>query len=298
MGGPPPGPACYLIDGSSYLYRAFHALPPLSTSRGVPTNAVLGFAGMLLKIVRERSPDYAGVAFDGPGPTVRHHAYAEYKAQRPPMPEPLVQQVPLVHRVVEALRLPLLMVEGEEADDILASLATTAREGGAHAVIVTGDKDLLQLVGDGVTVYDPMRDKWYDRAEVEARYGVPPEALVDLFGLAGDAIDNVPGVPGVGEKTARALLQEFGSLDRVLDEVARVRRPKLREALAAHAEQARQSRDLVRVRRDVAVPVDLAGLRRRPPDAEAFLVLCRELELNRLQAAFAQGDLLGRGRDA
>ena len=272
MGGPPrhtaggqaPGPTCYLIDGSSYLYRAFHALPPLTTSRGVPSNAVLGFAGMLLKIVRERRPDYLGVAFDGPRPTVRHHAFAEYKAQRPPMPEPLALQVPLVHRVVEALRVPLLMVEGEEADDILATLAAAARDGGAHAVIITGDKDLLQVVGDGISVYDPMRDKWYDRGEVEARYGVPPEALVDLFGLTGDAIDNVPGVPGVGEKTARALLQEFGSLDRLLNEVARVGRPKLREALAAHAEQARRSRELVRVRRDVAVPVDLEGLRRRP----------------------------------
>ncbi len=293
MAGPPPGPACYLIDGSSYLYRAFHALPPLSTAQGVPTSAVLGFASMLLKVVRERRPAYLGVAFDGPGPTVRHQAYAEYKAQRPPMPEPLARQVPFVHRVVEALRVALLMVEAEEADDILATLARAAREGGVHAVIITGDKDLLQLVGDRLTVYDPMRETWYDRGEVEARYGVPPGALVDLFGLIGDAIDNVPGVPGVGEKTARALLQEFGSLDRLLEEVAKVGRPKLRETLAAHAEQARRSRELVRIHTDVAIPVNLEGLRRRPPDAEAFLALCGELELNKLAASFAQGNLLG-----
>ena len=293
MAGPPPGPACYLIDGSSYLYRAFHALPPLSTAQGVPTNAVLGFASMLLKVARERRPEYLGVAFDGPGPTVRHQAYAEYKAQRPPMPEALARQIPFVHRVLGALRVALLMAEAEEADDILATLARTAREGGVHAVIVTGDKDLLQRVADGITVYDPMRETWYDRGEVEARYGVPPEALVDLFGLIGDAIDNVPGVPGVGEKTARALLQEFGSLDRLLEEVAKVGRPKLRETLAAHAEQARRSRELVRIHTDVAIPVNLEGLRRRPPDAEAFLALCRELELNKLSASFAQGDLLG-----
>ncbi len=292
MPGPPPGPACYLIDGSSYLYRAFHALPPLTTSRGVPTNAVLGFAGMLLKIVRERRPEYLGVAFDGPGPTVRHEAFAGYKAQRPPMPEALARQVPHVHRVVEALRVPLVLVEGEEADDILATLARRARERGVPAVIVSGDKDLLQLVAEGITVYEPMRDRWYDAAEVVARYGVPPEALVDFFGLTGDPIDNVPGVPGVGEKTARGLLQEFGSLEGLLANLEKVGRPKLREALAAHAEQARRSRELVRARTGVAMPVDVEALRRRPPDGEAFLALCRELELNRLQATFAQGALL------
>ena len=293
MPGPPAGPACYLLDGSATLYRAFHALPPLSTAGGVPTNAVLGFATMLLKIVRERAPDYLGVAFDGPGPTVRHEAFAEYKAQRPPMPDALAQQIPHVHRVVEALRVPLLLVEGEEADDILATLARRASGRGVHAVIVTGDKDLLQLVADGITVYDPMRDRWYDRAEVVARYGLPPEALVDLFGLTGDAIDNVPGVPGIGEKTARSLLETFGSLDALLGGLDRVGRPKLREALAAHAEQARRSRELVRVRCDVQVPVDLEALRRRPPDADAFRALCRELELHRLEASFAQGSLLG-----
>ncbi|HEY7678861.1 MAG TPA: 5'-3' exonuclease H3TH domain-containing protein [Candidatus Methylomirabilis sp.] len=292
MAGPPPGPACYLIDGSAYLYRAFHALPPLTTSRGVPTNAVLGFATMLLKVVRERQPGYLGVAFDGPGPTVRHRAFAEYKAQRPPMPEALAQQVPHVHRVVEALRVPLLLVEGEEADDILATLARQARERGVPVVIVTGDKDLLQLVADGITVYEPMRDRWYDRDEVVARYGVPPDALADLFGLTGDAIDNVPGVPGVGEKTARALLQEFGSLEGLLAGLGKVARPKLRESLAAHAQQARRSRELVRARTDVPVPVDLEALRRRPPDGEAFLALCRELEFTRLGSSFAQGNLL------
>ena len=292
MAGPPPGPACYLIDGSSYLYRAFHALPPLTTSQGIPTNAVLGFATMLLKIVRERRPGYLAVAFDGPGPTARHQAFAEYKAQRPPMPEALARQIPHVHRVVEALRVPLLLVEGEEADDILATLARQARERGVPVVIVTGDKDLLQVVAEGITVYEPMRDRWYDRDEVVARYGVPPDALVDLFGLTGDAIDNVPGVPGVGEKTARALLREFGSLEGLLAGLERVARPKVREALAALAQQARRSRELVRARTAVPMPVDLEALRRRPPDGEAFLALCRELELTRLGSSFAQGNLL------
>lgn len=292
MAGAPTGPTCYLLDGSSYLYRAFHALPPLSTATGIPTSAVLGFATMLLKITRERAPDYLGVAFDGPGPTVRHQIFTDYKAQRPPMPDVLARQIPYVYRVVEALRVPRLMVEGEEADDILATLGQRARTRHVHAVIVTGDKDLLQLVADWITVYDPMRDRWYDRAEVEARYGVPPEALVDLFALTGDSIDNVPGVTGVGEKTARALVQEFGSLEGLLAGLEKVARPKLREALAAHADQARRSRELVRVRTDVPVPVDLEALRRRPPDPDAFRVLCRELELSRLEASFAQGSLL------
>ncbi len=293
MAGPPAGPACYLIDGSSYLYRAFHALPPLVTSTGVPTNAVLGFATMLLKIVRERRPEYLGVAFDGPGPTVRHQAFADYKAQRPPMPEPLAQQIPHVRRVAASLRIPLILVEGEEADDILASLARRAQERGVPAVVVTGDKDLLQVVGGGITVYEPMRDRWYDREDVVARFGLPPEALVDLFGLTGDAIDNVPGVPGVGEKTARTLLEAFGSLEGLLAGLEKVTRPKLRETLAAHAEQARRSRELVRVRTDVSVPVDLEALRRAPPDTEAFLALCTELEFHRLRASLAQGQLPG-----
>lgn len=293
MGGPPSGPACYLIDGSSYLYRAFHALPPLNNSRGIPTNAVLGFTGMLLKVLRERRPEYVGVAFDGPGPTVRHRTFADYKAQRPPMPEALAQQVPYVHRVVEALRVSRLLVEGEEADDILATLALQAGGLGVQAVIVTGDKDLLQLVTDAITVYDPMRDRWYDRAEVRGRYGVAPEVLADLFALTGDAIDNVPGIPGVGEKTARALLQEFGSLEALLAGLERVGRPRLREALTAHGERARRNRDLVRSRTGVAVPVELEALRRQPPDGEAFLVLCRELEFSRLQSTFAQGTLGG-----
>jgi DNA polymerase-1 len=209
------------------------------------------------------------------------------------MPDPLVQQLPSVRRVAEALCVPGIQVEGEEADDILATLARQASGRGVHAVIVTGDKDLLQLVADGITVYDPMRDTWYDRAAVMARYGLPPEALVDFFALTGDAIDNVPGVPGVGEKTARVLLQEFGSLDALLVDAAKVTRPKVREALITHAQQARASRELVRVRTAVPLAVDLEGLRRRPPDAAAFLMLCQELGFARLQASFQQETLLG-----
>jgi 5'-3' exonuclease len=284
-------PYLVLVDGSSSLYRAFHALPPLSNSRGMPTQAILGFTSMLLKLLREEQPDAVGVAFDGPGPTTRHREYPEYKAQRPEMPEAMVQQIPAVHRVVEAMRIPILMVPGEEADDILATLARRAAADGYTVGLITGDKDLLQVVTDRIVVRDTMKRRTSGPRDVEERYGISPERLPDLLALMGDSIDNIPGIPGVGEKTARDLLQQFGTLEGLLKRAAEVSRPRLRELLQRHAERARMSKHLATVNTDLDLPWAAADLRRQAPDVPALLALFRELEFTRLLQQFSQGHL-------
>ena len=275
----------YLIDGTSYIYRAFHALPPLSNSRGLPTGAIYGCTTMFLKILRERAPEHVAVVFDAGGETERHREFEAYKAQRPPIPETLTPQIPYVYQVVGALNVPTLMAEGTEADDIIGTVATQAAADGFQVTIVSGDKDLLQLVGPAIQVYDPMRDKTYRVRDVEERYGVPPEAMADLMSLTGDAVDNIPGVPGVGEKTASALIQEFGTVENLLRSLDRVKRPRLREALKMHAEQIRKNRTLVTIRTDVPLSVSVEALRRPPPDWERLRDLFRELEFTRLLAA-------------
>jgi len=280
-----------LVDGSASLYRAFFALPPLSNSRGIPTHAVLGFTTMLLKLLREEEPDALAVAFDGPGPTTRHHEFAEYKAQRPAMPEAMVQQVPYVHRVLEAMRVPVLMLPAEEADDILGTVAVRAAAEGTQVTLISGDKDLLQLVGERIAVRDTMKERTWGPAEVLERYGISPGQFPDLLALMGDSIDNIPGVPGVGEKTARDLLARFGTLETVLVRAAEVSRPKLREALRTQAEQARLSKRLATIRTDLPVPWATADLSRKAPDISALLGLFRELEFSRLVQQFSQPTL-------
>ena len=287
----PDAPRLVLVDGSASLYRAFFALPALTNSRGIPTNAVLGFATILLKLLREEEPAAAAAVFDGPGPTTRHREFPAYKAQRPSMPERLVEQIPLIHRLLAAMRMPLLMVAGEEADDILATIAATAASQGYLVRLVTGDKDLLQGVGERIVVRDPLAPRTLGPAEVEGRYGISPAQVPDLLGLMGDSSDNIPGVPGVGEKTARDLLQRFGSLEAVLDRAAEVARPKLREALMTHAEQARFSKRLATVRTDLPIPWSIGDPARREPDVPALLALFRELEFTRLIQQFEQPTL-------
>jgi len=284
-------PRLVLVDGSASLYRAFFALPPLSNSRGIPTHAVLGFTTMLLKLLREEEPDALAVAFDGPGPTTRHHEFAEYKAQRPAMPEAMVQQVPYVHRVLEAMRVPVLMLPAEEADDILGTVAVRAAAEGTQVTLISGDKDLLQLVGERIAVRDTMKERTWGPAEVLERYGISPGQFPDLLALMGDSIDNIPGVPGVGEKTARDLLARFGTLETVLVRAVEVSRPKLREALRTQAEQARLSKRLATIRTDLPVPWATADLSRKAPDISALLGLFRELEFSRLVQQFSQPTL-------
>jgi 5'-3' exonuclease len=243
---------------------------------------------MLLKLLREEAADGVAVAFDGPGPTRRHGEFADYKAQRPEMPDAMVQQIPYVHRVLEAMHIPILMIAGEEADDILGAVAVRAAAEGCVVVLVSGDKDLFQVVGDRVAVRDTMKERTWGPMEVKERYGIPPERFPDLLALMGDSIDNIPGVPGVGEKTARDLLQRFGSLEGVLNRVAEVPKPKLRGALRTHAEQARLSKRLATIQTDLVVPWTTGDLLRKAPDIPTLLALCRELEFSRLAQQLEQ----------
>jgi len=286
-------PRLCLVDGSSYVFRAFHGLPPLTGPGGRPTNATYGFTTMLLRLLREQAPEYAGIIFDTEGPTERHLAFEAYKAQRPPMPEALAVQLPDIREVVAGLRLPFVAEPGQEADDLLGSLALRGAASGFDVVLVTGDKDMCQVVGPHVRLYDSMRDRWTGEAEVRERFGVPPASVPEVMGLMGDSVDNIPGVPGVGEKTAKQLIAEFGSIENLLGSLPAVKRPRLREALAAHAEQARLSRALATIRTDLPIPFHPEAFRRKPPDLAALGNLFKALGFTRLLEAVAQGVLPG-----
>lgn len=253
-----------LVDAHGYLHRAYHALPPLNNSRGEPVGALYGFVRMLLKILKQEKPARLVVCFDSPGPTFRHRAYPEYKGHRKPIEDALKFQLPLARDLVEAWGLAQAALPGHEADDLIATLAHRGAQKKWPVVIVTADKDALQLVGGPVTVFNESRGVRYDPAAVEQKYGLTPGQLLDFFALTGDASDNVPGVPGVGEKTATTLLQKYKTLDGIykhLDEVKGALRDKLRD----HEKDARMSRDLVTLDTDAPLDLDLDGA--RPPDA-------------------------------
>jgi len=277
----------FLVDGHGYIYRAFFALPALTTSKGLATNAVYGFTTMLLKIVREQQPDYIAVAFDSAGPTQRHTEFKAYKAHRPAMPDPLTRQLPYIQRMVEAFAIPALMVDGIEADDLIGTVARQAEARGLDVTIVTGDKDMLQLVSPRVRVYDTLKEKVYGPPEVRERFGVAPGLVPDVLGLMGDSVDNIPGVPGIGEKTAIKLVSEFGGIDTILARVDEVRQAKVQAALRQHAEQARLSRRLATIAVDCPVQLDLDAFQRRDPDLAQLTALCRELEFTALLKALA-----------
>ncbi|PWB78482.1 MAG: DNA polymerase I [Candidatus Methylomirabilota bacterium] len=281
------GRSLYLIDGSSYLFRAYHALPPLTNSEGVPTGAAYGFTTMLLKIIRDEHPEAIVVVFDSAGPTERHQRYAEYKANRGQMPDDLSRQLPYIYRVVEAMRIPLLMQPGQEADDLIGSLARQAATRDVCVTIATGDKDMLQLVGPGIRVYDSMKGMVYGEPEVLTRFGVPPGQVVEVMGLMGDAIDNIPGVRGIGEKTARSLIQQFGSIEEMIARLHEIKSTKIREIIRSGVEQARLSRELARIRTDLQVGLDLEQVTPPAPDRSALQSLFRELGFTALQRAFA-----------
>ena len=277
----------YLIDGSSYIYRAYFAIPHLSNSRGLATNAVFGFTNMLLKVLREKQPDHAAVVFDARGPTFRKEIYPQYKATRAAMPDDLVPQIPLIKEVVQAFRLPVLEAEGYEADDVIATLARRFAAAGLEITVVTGDKDLTQVVSDRVRLYDTMREKISGLAEVEERFGGPPERVAEVLGLAGDSSDNIPGVPGIGEKTARELILQFGTLENLLAHIDEVKGEKRRENLRRYGEQALLSRRLVQLVEDVPLAVDYEELALRQPDRQALTSLFKKLEFHKLLQEFS-----------
>jgi DNA polymerase I len=265
-----------LIDGSGFIFRAFFAIRTLTNSEGLPTNAVFGVATMLDKTMRDMAPDSVAVCFDTKEKTFRHERYPAYKANRPEPPEALVPQFPLIHELVEARGLPMLRLPGFEADDIIGTLALQGAAAGFEVVIVSGDKDLMQLVAPGVRMYDPMKDKWYDDAGVTERFGVEPARVIDVLGLAGDTSDNIPGVPGVGEKTALKLLVEYGDMEAVLAAAPTIK-GKLGERLREHADQARLSRELGTIKLDVPLDRTVDDLRPGEPDREHLRDLYQRL---------------------
>jgi len=278
----------FLIDGSSQMYRAYHAIRGLTGPDGRSTNAVYGFTAMLKKLLADHAPAYIGASFDLPGPTFRDALAPDYKANRAPMPSDLAEQVPLVREACEALGVPVLTVPGFEADDVIGTLAVAARDAGFDVAIVTGDKDFFQLVGGGIRVYNP-RDEgtWFDPAGVAEKFGVRPDQVVDVLALMGDSIDNIKGVPGIGEKGARELIAAHGTLDALLADAATVLHKRHREALLAHAEDARASRELARIRTDVPVAFDAEALRYRGPSRERCFALFSSLGFRSLVAEFA-----------
>ncbi len=250
-------PRLFLIDGSNQMYRAYHALPPMTNASGQVTHAVYGFVTMLTKLIADHKPEFIAASFDLAGPTFRRDLAADYKATRSPMPTDLIDQVPLVHQACRALGVPILTTDRYEADDVMGTLARQAAARGFEVALVTGDKDFFQLVGGPISVYNP-RDPgtWYDAEGVKQKFGVPPEHVIDVLALMGDTSDNVKGVPGIGEKGARDLITAFGSLDDLLARAGEVTQKRYREALLAHAEDARQSRALVTIHTDCPVTFD------------------------------------------
>jgi DNA polymerase I len=218
----------FLVDASGYVYRAFHALPALGTSRGLPTNAVLGFAKMLAKLLKAEKPEYLAIVFDAPGGTFRDALFAGYKEHRAPMPDELRPQQPYVRKLVAALRLPVVEEPGVEADDVIGTLVAQAEQAGLETVIVTADKDMMQLVSERTTLHDDMRNRRIGVPEVRERFGVEPALVPDVLGLMGDAIDNIPGVRGIGAKTAAQLLQRYGSLEKIYEHVPDMKRSRIR----------------------------------------------------------------------
>ena len=280
-------PHLYLLDGSSYIYRAYYGFRELATSGGMPTNAVFGFTRMLLDLLQEHHPDYFAVVFDPPREnTFRREIYPAYKAHRDAMPEDLVPQLPYIRKILQALNIPALEAPGFEADDVIATLARTYAAEGLDVTVVTGDKDLLQIVNDRIGLLDTMKGKHSGPQEVLDRFGVPPELVADVLGLAGDTGDNIPGVPGIGEKTAAKLVQRFGSLEGVLQWKSLVNGKTRRESLHLHADQARLSKRLATVRYDVPLEVSLACLQSRSPNLPDLIPLLRELGFAALEVAF------------
>jgi DNA polymerase-1 len=276
----------FLIDGMSHIYRAYYAIRNLSNGKGLPTNAVFGFTSMLRKLIEEQKPEYIGVALDLEGPTVRHQKYQDYKATRKPMPPDLVQQIPYIRKVCEVFCVPVIVYAGYEADDVIGTLSLEAARLGIESIIVTNDKDMLQLVSDRVRILDTAKDVLLDTQKVVEKLGVKPDQVADLLGLWGDASDNIPGAPGIGEKGAKELIQTFGSLDNVLKNWDKAKRKTYQESLRDNAELIRTSCELATIRRDLPLELDLKSLVLCEPDRKSAFELFSELGFKSLMKEF------------
>jgi DNA polymerase I len=276
-------PSFYVLDAYSLIFQVFHALPDMTAPDGQPTKAVFGIFRDLLNMVRDRKPDYLAAAFDGPGPVFREEIYSEYKANRTEMPADLVPQIPVIRRVFEGFRIPVLTVPMMEADDIIATLARRAEERGLDVFIVTADKDARQLISEQVRILNLRKNKIIDAAELDKEWGIRPDQVVDFLSLTGDAVDNVPGVPGIGEGFATTFLKQFGTLELLLANVNQVKGPKKQQSLRDHAETARRAQRLVSLRDDLPLELDWEALKLQPPDVESLKILCTECGFHRFR---------------
>ena len=279
-------PTLFIIDGSNNVYRSYFAIRGLTNSSGLATNAVYGFTQMLRKLLKDHNPDCIAVAFDIGRSKERHEAFADYKKDRKPMPDDLVVQLPLVNEVLAGLRIPVIGVADWEADDLIGSLACAARDRGYDVVIATSDKDFFQLVGEGIRFYHTGREVLYDAAGVQEAFGLPPEKVVDVMAIWGDAIDNIPGVPGIGEKGAKSLIEQFGSLDAVYEHLDEVKKASQRKTLEENRAQAFLSRDLARIKCDLPIDLDFATLHRQEPDRPKLHELFSRLEFASLMQEY------------
>ncbi|MDP3377710.1 MAG: 5'-3' exonuclease H3TH domain-containing protein, partial [Brevundimonas sp.] len=284
----------WLIDASAYIFRAYHALPPLTRkSDGLPVGAVQGYCNMLWKLLREMKgeggPTHLAAIFDHSEKTFRNDLYPDYKAHRPPAPEDLVPQFALVREATAAFGVHCVELPGYEADDLIATYACKARDAGGETVIVSSDKDLMQLIGGGVVMWDPMKDRVLAEDAVMEKFGVTPDKMIDLQALVGDSVDNVPGAPGIGPKTAAQLLDEYGDLDTLLARAGEIKQPKRRETLQTHAEQILLSRQLVRLTCDAPAPEPIADFAVRDPEPEALSAFLERMEFRSLARRVGDG---------
>ena len=272
----------YLIDGNSYAYRAFYAIKELSTSKGFPTNAIYGFTNMLLKLIREKNPDGVVVSFDSPVPTKRHIIFEAYKAHRPETPRGLIEQMPHLKKLISAFHIKIFEIPGYEADDILGTIAKKLESGGMNVFIVTSDKDMLQIVDRNIKIYDPVKDKVLDEEYIKDKFGVGPDRITEFMALTGDAVDNIPGIKGIGEKTARELLSSVKSLEELLENTSLIKREKLRKLIAENIDMVKLSQTLATI--DTYVPIDfqLEEIRSTEPDWPLLVSLFREFEFSSL----------------
>lgn len=274
----------YLVDATAFCYRAFYAIGGLSTSFGQPTNAIYGFLNMLNKILKEKKPEYLAACFDVSRDTFRLRKFAEYKLQRPPMPDSLSSQIPLIKEIISAYGITIFEEAGYEADDVIATLAYKAKEKGIATTIVASDKDMLQLVDDDITVFSPYKDEGiiYDYSKVRERFGIEPKTITDIISLMGDDVDNIPGVPGIGEKTAVGLIKEFGTLEKLLSNVAKIKSEKLRKAINDNLDKIKLSKELAILDRKVDLDFDLDKLKIGKPNYQELFRLFKSLEFKKL----------------
>jgi len=285
----------YLVDGSAYIHRAYHAIRSLSTSRGFATNAIYGFTRMLMKLIADKNPKYAAMVFDSAIPTFRHELYPDYKANRVKMPEDLAAQIPYIKKVTEAFNIPVIEKGGFEADDLIGALARKAEGEGFDVVMVTGDKDFVQLLTDRVIIWDPMKDVIIDKDRILREKGIEPDRMADVQGLSGDSSDNIPGVPGIGPKTAEKLILTYNSMDELYERIDEIKAGKQKEKLLEHKDQAFLSRRLATIDTGVTVDFDLSALEMVPPEDTKLALLFKELEFSRLQKEFpVKTDLSGK----